>query len=201
MVFVILWILLPPFRVVSLDEDGRLPKGEDDSVAFDASVFADRFWTETIEPNLAKATDLSKLAKAVSNDAKDARERLGRGGEGAANYYFAGGEGVVRELKGRRATLDVQGVQINLLIAGPVFGNTVRDGTGLLNVNELPGLEEFNAVSAALNQKVEGEIMPPVKGIVQVGSVVSFVGCSKAPESLGDGPVLEFTPLRVEVVR
>lgn len=202
MVLVIFWILLPPFRVVSLDGNGQMPKAAGESVAFDALDFSQRYWLETLEPSFGEATDLLELVEAVSSDAEKARTRFGRQtGEGAAVYYFAGGEGIVRSLKGRRATLDVQGVQVTLLVAGPVFGNTVRDGTGLLNVNELPGLEEFNAVSAELNKKVEGEVMPPLKDIVQVGVRLSFVGCSKAPESLGAGPVLEFTPLRVEVVQ
>jgi len=197
----ILWLLLPPFKVVSLDEQGHIPKDVEE-VVFDASAYVELFWSESLAPHMSEASDLQGLSQTVLADLSAAKEKYGnQRAEGAAVYFFAKGEGIVRELEGRRATLDVDGVLVNLLIFPPVFGNTVRDSTGLLDVNDFPGLEEFNAVSAALNKKVENDIMPFLKERAQVGTNISFVGCGKAPRSLGEGPALEFIPLRTEVIK
>ncbi|MDQ8179352.1 DUF2291 family protein [Pelagicoccus sp. SDUM812005] len=196
----ILWLVLPPFRIVSLDENGKLPSNGKGDAAFDAGEFADRFWEETLVSSMDSATPLSDLLEAIDADLASAKRSYGeQKGEGAPVYFYAGGEGTVVEIKGRRATLQAHGARVNLLIAPPVFGNTVRDGTGLLSVNELPGLEEFNAVSAALNKKVELEVMSVLKDSLSQGVKVRFVGCSKVPEALSDGANLEFTPLRVEI--
>lgn len=195
----VFWLLLPPFSIVSLDENGQVPS-DGEEVVFDAGESADRIWADTLAPSMANATALDDLVAAVSASPEKARGQFGnQAGEGATTYYFARGEGRVVEVKGRRATIDVQGTKVDLLVAPPVFGNTVRDGTGLIDVNKLPGLEEYNAVSAALNLKVENDVMSPLADLVQVDAQISFVGCAKAPSTLKEGSILEFTPLKVEV--
>jgi len=201
LVVAVLWILFPPFSIVRLDENGQMPSSVDD-VEFDVADFVSGFWQDVLEPSFDEATELSSLLAAVKGDPGNSRNVHGRrAGEGAMVYYYAKGEATVVELKGRKAILEVDGEQVRLVIAPPVFGNTVRDGTGLLGVNDFDGLEEFNEVSAVLNQKVETEVMASLKGSVQVGARLSFVGCSKAPESVGDGPLLEFIPFRVEIAK
>jgi predicted lipoprotein len=81
---------------------------------------------------------------------------------------------------------------------GPVFGNTVRDGCGLLDVNAFPGLEEFNALSAELNALVERNVLPALKAGANVGATVRFAGCAEAPESAPDAgePLLLIVPIQ-----
>ncbi|MDQ8187658.1 DUF2291 family protein [Pelagicoccus sp. SDUM812002] len=195
---VVFWIVFPPFRIVSLDESGKAPAKGDESEVFDPAGFVDRFWEDRLEPNLGEAMKVEELLAALVVDPLEARKRYGLYD---SRYYFAQGSGDVVEIKGRKAMLEVEGRIISLLIASPVFGNTVRDGTGLLSVNDFSGLEAFNAVSAVLNTKVETEVMPSLQESVKVGATVSFVGCAKAPETLGEGALLEFVPLQVEVSR
>ncbi len=202
LVVIAFWILFPPFRIVQLNDGGENSSaGRRLTKAFDPASFVDDFWRETLEPAMDSATPLVELVGAVARDPAAAENRFGRqAGEGAIIYYFSGGEGKVVEIKARRAIIEVAGEKVSLLIAGPVFGNAVRDGAGLLSVNKLPGLDEYNAIAAALNARIENEVLPPLKEIVQVGARISFVACAKAPNSVGDGPMLEFIPMRVEVV-
>lgn len=175
--------------------------GDGQQAAYDVDAFAEAFWTVTLEKGISKATPVDVLLGEISKGLDAARSAYGVGGEdGGVAYFFAKGEGRVQELKGRRATVQIGDRVVSLLIAPPVFGNTLRDGTGLLDVNEFPGLEEYNAVSSAFNLKVEKEIMPPLAESLQVGVRLSFVACAKVPSRIGDGPVLEFTPLQVEVI-
>lgn len=195
----VLWILLPPFRIVSLDEKGKVPQRGQQTAAFEPAAFVAEFWREKLVPSMDEATPLEALLRSVEADPAAAKEQFARqAGEGGIAYYFAGGQGTVVDLKGRRAVLDTAGGKISLLVAPPVFGNLVRDGTGLLNVNDFRGLEEYNAISAVLNQKIENEVMSDLKDRVVVGAKLAFVGCAKAPDAVGEGPALEFIPLRVE---
>ena len=95
-------------------------------------------------------------------------------------------------------SLDLDGTTIALRI-GPVFGNTVRDGCGLLDLNRSPGLTEFNAVAAELNRLVEQRVQPTLRAAA-VGATVSFTGTAEMPEALpADGPALLFIPVVAEV--
>lgn len=200
---VVVWIFFPPFRIVPLDDEGNAIVGDSDpSEVFDAEVFVEQFWSETLMPALNAASDLEAILVALSRDPAEALKRHGRKvGVGTTVYYFAAGEGEVVELEGRRAILDMDGVRVAVQIGAPVFGNAVRDGCGLLSVNDVPGLEEFNALSAALNEKVESSVLADAREIAVVGASISFVGCSKAPESIGEGPALDFIPLHLEVAQ
>ncbi|MBD5782487.1 DUF2291 family protein [Pelagicoccus sp. NFK12] len=196
-----LWILFPPFGIVSLDEDGKIPS-QSNAEVFDPTAFVETFWKGKLEPRFESATKVTVLVEALSDDLAGAVETYGiRQGDVGPAYFLTQGEATIVALKGRRATLAIGKSEVNLLIAPPVFGNTVRDGTGLLNLNDFPGLEEFNAVSATLNHKVETEVMQTLGGNLEVGTRLRFVGCGKAPSSLGDGPIAEFIPLFVEVVQ
>lgn len=198
MLVVVLWIIFPPFRIVKLDESGRMPQEGGHVQAFDPVAFVNDFWEQRLVAELRNATDLDTLLPLLVDDPLEARKSYGVHN---ARYYFAKGEGRVESVENRRATLKVGDARVSLLIAPPVFGNTVRDGTGLLSVNDFSGLEAFNAVSAVLNDKVEKEIMPPLATSVLVGRTVSFVACAKAPETVGDGALLSFVPLQVEVAQ
>ena len=91
--------------------------------------------------------------------------------------------------------------EIVVIRLGPVFGNTVRDGCGLLDVNAFPGLQEFNDLSAALNTLVEKNVLPLLREKAVVGATVNFVGCAEAPENAADAgePLLTIVPVRVEI--
>jgi len=71
---------------------------------------------------------------------------------------------------------------------------------GLLDVNQVPGLTEFNALSAELNRLVEERVQPVLKTGVTVGFTVTFAGCAEAPETLpSGGPLLTIIPISAEV--
>jgi hypothetical protein len=75
----------------------------------------------------------------------------------------------------------------------------IRDGCGLLDVNQAPGLAEFNALSAELNRLVEARVQPALRS-TSVGATLTFAGCAESPEALpASGPVLTFIPVQAEV--
>ena len=49
------------------------------------------------------------------------------------------------------------------LQTGLVFGDAIRDGTGLLNASDYPNSQDFNDISAALNHLVETRVLPDLR--------------------------------------
>jgi predicted lipoprotein len=123
-------------------------------------------------------------------------------GMGAA-YYFVRGSGkvIARDRNTIRIALDGPNPAIVALRIGPIFGNAVRDGSGLLDVNQVPGLHEFNALAAELNKLVESQVLTGLREGADVGAVVTFAGCAEAPESAAppDQPLLTIIPVMAEV--
>lgn len=197
-----LLVAYPPFRVVSL-KSGPAPGVPGATAAFDAVAFAAAFWTGQLQPAAAGAAELPPILSGLLREPAAAAKTHGRQvGLGGPAYFFARASGRVVAVERSRLVVAIDGLgdATVALRTGPVFGNTVRDGCGLLEVNRVPGLQEFNAISAELNRLVEERVQPALKAGVAVGTRLRFTGCAEAPEKVGDGPLLNFIPVQAEVL-
>lgn len=200
---------LPPFRIVSLKPSApgtagaASPAASAAPAAFDPAAAAAKFWEQELPAAHARAVDLAQLAPAVRAGAEAAKTRYAKAAGLGTAYYFVRGSGKVVARERNVLRLAVAGAETEFVTIrlGPVFGNTARDGTGLLDVNAFPGLQEFNALAAALNTLVEQRVLPALKEKAQVGAVVDFVGCAEAPESAADPgePLFAVVPVQARV--
>jgi predicted lipoprotein len=85
------------------------------------------------------------------------------------------------------------------LQTGLIFGNAVRDGTGLLNVDDYPNSQDFNAISEALNRLVEERVLPRLRERARVGATVRFAGCAEVNDESSDLKPLRVVPIRADV--
>lgn len=109
------------------------------------------------------------------------------------------GRGVVVEATGEAVGLALEpgGAVAVVIELGPVFGNTLRDGCGLLDVNEFPDSRDFNAISAALNRRVEERVLPGLRARAAPGTVVEFAGCVDITDPVRDTAPLRVVPFKV----
>jgi predicted lipoprotein len=192
----VLLVVYPPFRVVST----RTTAGASSGV-FEPAAFAREFWTTRLQPAAGLAPEMTPLLAELRRDPVSAARTHGRRvGLGGPAYYFARGTGRIAGVERNRWLVEIDGAVVAVR-TGPIFGNVVRDGCGLLEVNQAPGLAEFNAVSAELNRLVEQQVLPALQTGAPAGAKLTFAGCAEAPETLPpDGaPLLTFIPLQVEV--
>ena len=198
-------VAFPPFHVVYLKSGvapvvpGGVPGAP---VEFDAAAFSARFWTGQLQPAAVSAVELKPILVKLREDPAAAAKAHGRQvGLGGPVYFFARAAGRVVAVERSRLIVAIDGLEGATVAVrtGPVFGNTVRDGCGLLEVNRVPGLQEFNAISAELNRLVEERVQPGLKAGVVIGTHLVFAGCAEAPERVGEGPLLNFIAVQVEV--
>ncbi len=189
--------LCPPFRIAPLGQaQQRQLRG-----AFDAPAVARAFWDQKLLPATARAVPVAELLTALAQDPSGARQRFGRAlGLSSTTCFFVHGSG-------RITAFDKEGIRVVLedapdgtsvrLSTGLLFGNTVRDATGLLDVNEFPNSQDFNALSAELNRLVETQVLPALRNHAAVGKRIRFAGCIELEE--GSAPkTLQVIPVKVE---
>jgi predicted lipoprotein len=123
-------------------------------------------------------------------------------GLGSVYYYFIKGTGrivsVEKDFVGLSLRDDQPAVQISLA-TGNIFGNAVRDGTGLLDVNEFANSQDFNAVSSEINRRIEEQVLPDLRQRAAIGAGVRFVGCVEIIEETDLRP-LRIVPFIVELL-
>jgi predicted lipoprotein len=189
----------PLFHVVPLERAAK----ERASTVFSPKEFAERFWNEQLLKSLDKATKAEILLPAIQNNADEARKKFSRSVGVSESYtYFLSGKGrvlAVTEDEIRLAVTDgATSPEISLQV-GLLFGNAVRDGTGLLNVNDYPNSQDFNGISEALNHIIETRVQPKLREQAKVGTVVRFVGCAEVNDEASDLKPLKVVPIVAEV--
>ena len=197
---VAVFVAFPPFRIASQSAVAQSAAAAT-AAAFDPVAFVAGFWTDRLLPAAGRAPDAVPLLADLRRDPAAALQAHGRRvGLGNAAYYFARGTGRITAVERSRLLVEIDGALVAVR-TGPVFGNVIRDGCGLLDLNQAPGLSEFNALSAELNRLVETQVQPPLKAAAIIGATLTFAGCAEAPESLpaAGAPLLTFIPLQAEV--
>jgi predicted lipoprotein len=190
---------LPLFHVVPLRGSGVEGSPATD---FDPAAFVERFWIEQLIGSATTAADASELVGMLRDDPQAARVKHGRSvGLGGVFYYFVAGTGRVVATEKNSVGLAVgdgeEAIEVELG-TGPVFGNALRDGTGLLDVNDFPNSKNFNALSAELNKRVEDDVLPALRAVA-VGATVRFAGCAEVVDEATDLRPLRVVPFLAEV--
>ncbi len=196
----IFFVLYPPFRVVPLEET----QSQAQEKSFDASAFAETFWTDRLLGALDSAVDVGKLLAAIRDNSVNARQEFAREfGIGETYYYFVSGTGFVHSVGEGFANISLSksldSVEVRLLTAN-IFGNAIRNGTGLLDVSDFPNSRGFNAISLELNRLVETRVLPSFRNQVETGQAVSFVGCAEIREDTQEMSSLVLVPIVLELL-
>ena len=189
----------PLFHLVPLAQAAR----EKAAVTFSPAGFAEKFWDERLRPSFSRAVPTENLLPAIQTNPAEAKKQFGRSFGVSESYtYFVAGQGRVLTVSDDEILLAVTEGATNAEISlqtGLLFGNAVRDGTGLLSVNDYPDSQDFNAISEALNRLVETRVQPKLREAAKVGATVRFVGCAEVNDESSDLKPLKLVPVEATV--
>ncbi|SMF65317.1 Predicted lipoprotein [Alteromonadaceae bacterium Bs31] len=170
---------------------------------FDAVKYADDFWHGPLLAETENALKIEELISALQASPKKAAERYGkRLGLSSSSSYFIRGTGTIISKQDDVISIaltnsDSAKVVIEL---GPVFGNAIRDGSGLLDISQFSNTQEFNAISSEINMKVEQLVFPVLDDPEMLpGTVLRFAGGIELPDA--DTAPLKLNLIPVVVAR
>ena len=189
----------PLFHVVPLAQAMK----EKAAAIFQPAAFAEKFWDERLLKSFATAVKAEVLLPAIRSNAAEAKKKFSRNVGVSESYtYFVSGTGRVLAVSEDEIMLAVSAGVTNAEVSlqvGLLFGNAVRDGTGLLQVSDYPNSQDFNGISEALNHIIETRVSPKLREQAKVGGTVRFVGCAEVNDESSDLKPLKVVPIKVEV--
>ncbi|HTB83814.1 MAG TPA: DUF2291 family protein [Candidatus Sulfotelmatobacter sp.] len=195
---IICW-LFPLFHVVPL----KTANAEKAAEKFDATAFAQNFWAGKLLPAAEKAVSTDVLLAAIQSNAAGAKTNYSRSvGLSDTYFYFLRGRGKVVSVSDDAVCIAVTENSTNAEIAlqtGLIFGDAIRDGTGLLNASDYPNSQDFNDISAALNQIVETNVLTDLRKQARVGATISFAGCAEVDDESSDLHPLKVIPIETKL--
>lgn len=189
----------PLFHIVPLAQAAK----EKAAATFNPTEFAEKFWNGQLLKSPDQVVKAEALLAMIQANPAEAKKKFSRSVGVSESYtYFISGTGRVLAVTDDEISLAVTGGATNaevLLQVGLLFSNAIRDGTGLLNVNDYPNSQDFNAISEALNHLVETRVQPKLREKVKVGAMVQFTGCAEVNDESTDLKPLKVVPIRAEI--
>lgn len=199
---IIVLCIFPPLHFRALD---AAPSAASQASAgkkpLDAPAFVEMFWNDRLSKAAASATDAAILLGELRKSIPDSQKKFGHAsGLGGPVYFFISGAGKIVSAASNSVAINITGgdkAEI-VLQTGNVFGNAVRDGTGLLSASDYPNSREFNDIASELNLRVEKNVLPMLRQKAVEGLTVKFSGCAEtSPEDTSVLP-LQVIPINVE---
>lgn len=168
---------------------------------FDAKAYAKTYLLEKIPANKKKAVAIEDLLSAINKDSKKAFTNFSHfQNEGDVKYFFVKGESKVSNIDDEFITLKntASGTELKLAIQY-IFGNTARDCSGIISIDDFSNTMDLNNVSEEINKLIKSEIVAPFKTKVQIGDRISFLGGIELSQSEPKTDKLEIVPLQLEI--
>jgi hypothetical protein len=164
----------------------------------DAGAIARVLWDDQLVRVLDDAHAVGEVLLALQNEPQGVKERYGiTSGLGRGYLLLVKGSGFVEtsddKVSVRLGTESIAQIQI---VTGPIFGNTIRDATGIADDLNSHDSQFRNDLSAQLNAIVEQQVLPLVAEL-KTGDHVEFVGCVSIANAARVPDPLPVIPLRI----
>ena len=152
--------------------------GSAQTTVFAADAYAHTFWTAKLKPvTSTTATDLSTLLPLLKTDEKKAFDTYSHAlGIGNIRYFLVKGEGTVASVGDNTIKVSLPTGETVQLATEFIFGNAARDASGIIQITDFDNTTDLNSVSAALNDIIRKQVVPPLKAMATPGRRLNFVG-------------------------
>jgi predicted lipoprotein len=175
------------------------------STAFDADKYARKFWENKLIPQLDSAVDLKKLIAALRADPQNAFRNYSHALDiGNTRYFLVQGEGIIQSVSDDAVRIagnnDYAGTGISIATEF-VYGNAIRDASGLIQLNEFTNTTEFNSISESINSIVRKEVLPAFKQMAGVGNQIKFWGAVELNQAHLKLDSVEVVPIRLTILK
>lgn len=147
--------------------------------SFDFKTYADSIYYKGILKS-KKTIDLTTLIASVKSDQQAAFKNYGnRLGIGNSAYFMIKSTGKILDIKDGIYTIADEKNGIIFIDTKYIFGNALRDASGLVKLTDFKTNAQFNTVSESLNDIVRNEVVPKETKNVKIGDSISFSGAIK----------------------
>lgn len=173
---------------------------EEQVVVFDAQSYIETIWKQDLQSAYDSAHDLTALVNRLTQEPGRVFTQEAKAlGIGNVGYFKVKGEGEVLKVNENNVELLVGDRAIELETEF-IYGNAIRDASGLIRINDYDETSNFNNISEAINDKIRAEVIPDFRAKVGVGQRVRFQGAielNKAHLNLG---AIEVIPYALQMV-
>ena len=155
-------------------------KSANSKETFDATVYAQNFWDEKLPQATENATDFSDFIIQLKLNKEEAFSKFGRIlGIAKTHYFMLKGEGTIESVDNEFLLVKTAKNESLKIATDFIFGNAVRDGSGVVSINNFLNMTDFNNVSVAINKLVKENVVAQIKNSAKPGMKIEFIGATE----------------------
>ena len=190
------------FKSVYIKKLSEVEKTNDEK--FDALTFSKKLWDEKLPARLDSAVGFATLIQALKTNPTDAFGRYSNAmGIGNYRYSLVKLTGTAAEIKEDEIIMQTKNGDslINVTLATEyVYGNAIRDASGLLDIKDFANTTDLNSISEQLNAIVRKAVLPPFKQSVKQGDRIEATGAIEINKEHVRVTELELIPVRLKIL-
>lgn len=170
---------------------------------FNAVGFASKIWKDRLPAKLDSAIDINRLRHLIKANPDQTFEQY--------THALAIGNNRCALIKGEAKVTAVGEDNVQIAINGDhpfdailatefVYGNTLRDASGLIDLKDFSSTADLNSLSKELNNIVRKEVVPGFKPQLKSGMIIDFVGAIELNKAHIHFDGLEIVPIIVKII-
>lgn len=172
-------------------------------IQFDAAGFVAQLWSEKLQVKLDSAISISVLKDAIRNDASVAFDKYTYAlAIGNYRYALVKGIAVVDEITEDHVRITIQSdPPFKATIETEfIYGNALRDASGLVDLQAFPNTSDLNSISEELNKIVRQKIIPVARPMLKPGVKIEFTGAVELNKEHIHFDDIEIIPVSIKSV-
>lgn len=171
---------------------------------FDPVSFSKKLWLEQLPAKMDSAVALTNLIGAVAKEKEIALQEYTRAlAIGNYRYALVKADLQVVTVKDDEVLATVLAgdstIQVKLATEF-IYGNAVRDASGLIRVEDFPNTSDLNGISEELNRIVRTDVIPSVKGKLKAGDKLDVVAALELNKEHIHWQGIELYPVRIQLM-
>jgi predicted lipoprotein len=172
--------------------------------SFDAAGFSKKLWEEKMPAKMDSAINLSQLITAIDKEGEIAINKYTNAlAIGNYRYALVTLDATVMDVKEDEVLLSMKHndslLTVNMATEF-IYGNAIRDASGLVQVKDFPNTADLNSISEELNKIVRSTVLPTFKTSVKKGDNISVVAAVELNKEHIHWSNMELLPVRIQVV-
>lgn len=168
-----------------------------DTQVFNAVDYAQHFVNVDLPSVYNRAVPLHELLNTFKTDVESAFDKWSNSiAVGNIGHFLIQTSGIVIEILEDEIIMETPSGTIVRLQTEFIYGNTIRDASGLVDNKEFPNTADLNAIAAEINNIIRTERIPSFRNDIQVGDTLNFIGALEINQKFPTTDDIEILPIQ-----
>jgi len=172
-----------------------------DVTEVNADTFALNFWERELPGSISAAPDVNRLLRLLkTNPSKAFDEYSKQLGISHTYYFMLKGSGKILSVEDEYIVLETDEKMKVQIATAFIFGNTVRDASGKVDIDDFLNMTSFNNVSIAINKLVKARVVEGLKTLARPGIFLQFAGAIEMTDGDMNPDAVTIIPVSINLI-